>query len=71
MCPSACPIFETTNRISMKIGIWGSWAYADGRPTRVILILAGKLYFVESVGRAVQGVGLQPLDWWDRGFESG
>jgi hypothetical protein len=23
-----------------------------------------------SRGRAVNGVGLKPLDWWDRGFES-
>jgi hypothetical protein len=29
-CPSECPIFETTDRISTKIGIWGCRAYADG-----------------------------------------
>jgi len=38
---STCPIFETTDRVEMAIGIWDCRAYNDGY--RAILILVGKL----------------------------
>jgi hypothetical protein len=48
VCPSACPIFETTDQVSMTIGIWDSRPYTGDY--RVILILVGRLYFVDHSG---------------------